>query len=424
MQATILAYYSLGGASILSTGALTILNGLCYATIKPSSPSNTAFELVILGLHGMCCVELVILTLLLGKDIKSGLSQCTQWKTRIYCCICAFLFITTAVTAGTTAWINIQYESQALLIAQCIMWAVSIFSQGLFCGFLLIVVTKQGPGHYSDWRCSLPPEPDTFHDSHIAKSKRGHIVSSIDHDHDHDHDAELQPLSRNSTAAQDGFVPVRSFAVNIGSQVANRFSGRTLYQRDSEHSSYDAVSLESPPPRVRSDTRQDRRENGSKSPKRKLHRPPSDIKTSLDSLIVQPSPERSSPTAPSSTNTNPQKPVSTKSTTPSEHHIHPLFRSGSIPPPPTPGPGTTVTASPVAGQTISVEMLSRVRTASIHGNNSGTRCISPLVERVDSLEEFLQDPVSPTPRTRRSGSLHERKHDLRREELNESPHES
>lgn len=420
MQATLLAYYSLGSASILSTGALTVLNGLCYATLKPSSPSSTAFDLAILGLHGICCIELVILTLLLGNDIKPGLSQCKRWKVRIYCCICAFLFTSAAVTAGATTWRNIQSimgPSQPLLIAQCIMWAVSIFNQGLFCGFLLVVVTKQGQGHRSDW---MTPEPESFQDSSITKSKREPLLSSVDHDHN----PELQPLSRNLTATQDGFVPVRSFAVDIGSQVSNRFSGRTLFQRDSAHSSFDSVSPESPSSRVQSDTRKESRNNGNNSQKRKLKRPPSEIKRSLDSLILQPSPERSSPTAPSSTNTDPQKPVSTKSTTTSEHHIHPLFRSGSASPPPTPGPGTIVTASPVAGQTISVEMLSRVRTASIHGNSNGTRCKSPLGEWVDSLEDFLQDPVSPTPGSRRSGSVHERKYDLKRDELNESPHES
>src|SRR5699024_9017558 len=125
------------------------------------------------------------------------------------------------------------------------------------------------------------------------------------------------------------------------------------------------------------------------------------------------------------------KPESAKSYTDGDH-IHPLFRRGSISPPPTPGPGTVVTASPVAGQTISVQMLNRVRASTIYAN--GARHQSPVVERGNSREEFLQDPGPtsmappignvPTREDRRSGRVHEKKHDLKRHDLNESPHET
>lgn len=411
MHTAVLAYYSLGSASIISTGAVTVLDGICYSTFKPSSPGSPAFELAIVGLHGMCCVGLVILAVLLGRDIKSGPPQNTRWKAGIYCSIGAFLFIATAVTAGTTAWRSTQStmdQSQALLIAQCTMWAVSIFNQGLFCGFLLITLTKQG--HCNEWGCSLPQDPETVQDSPCAKAKRGPILPSLDQG------PQLQLPSRNSAAGQDGFAPVRSFAVSMASRASNRYSGRTLFQRDSAHSSFDSVSPESPSIRIRPDVQQyTSYDRGSH--KWKPQRPHSEIKRSLDSLVLQPSPITSP------TNAEPTKPGSTKSNA-SEHHIHPLFRSGSISPPPMPGPGTTVTASPVAGQTISVQMLNRVRSAnSVYVN--GTRNQSRLVDRVNSMENFLQDPelsdrVSSmagcisTMDGRRSGSLHERKHELKR----------
>ncbi|PGH28438.1 hypothetical protein GX50_08825, partial [[Emmonsia] crescens] len=47
-----------------------------------------------------------------------------------------------------------------------------------------------------------------------------------------------------------------------------------------------------------------------------------------------------------------------------EDHIHPLFRSSSPDPPPVTTRGTVVTASPVAGQTISKKALSRIKSGS------------------------------------------------------------
>lgn len=137
MYTAVMAYYSLASASIISTGAVTVLKGLPYTSPGHSPPGSPGFELVIVGLHGMCCIGLVILTLLLGNDVKSGPHN-TRWKTGAYCFIGAYLFITTAVTAGTTAWKNTQPtigRSQALIIAQCTMWAVSVFNQGLFADF-------------------------------------------------------------------------------------------------------------------------------------------------------------------------------------------------------------------------------------------------------------------------------------------------
>ncbi|KAL1853829.1 hypothetical protein Plec18167_007183 [Paecilomyces lecythidis] len=48
-----------------------------------------------------------------------------------------------------------------------------------------------------------------------------------------------------------------------------------------------------------------------------------------------------------------------------ESHIHPLFRSDSPCPSPTPSPGTVLTASPAAGQTINTRTVRKIRSSSL-----------------------------------------------------------
>ncbi|OJD18777.1 hypothetical protein AJ78_01248 [Emergomyces pasteurianus Ep9510] len=60
-----------------------------------------------------------------------------------------------------------------------------------------------------------------------------------------------------------------------------------------------------------------------------------------------------------------------------EDHIHPLFRSSSPDPPPVTTRGTVVTASPVAGQTITKKTLSRIKSGSFSSQPASS---SPLAQ--------------------------------------------
>lgn len=426
MLANALICYALGTASILSACAAAILNGLCYATSKSLSSDSPAIELAIVGLHAMSCVELVVLVLLLGRDVSSGLAEWTGFKNGICWCVGTFLFITTAATAGATAWRDSQStthleRSQPLLLSQCIIWAVSVFNQGLFCGFLLIAASKKE--HRHSWRCSFQEDMEA-RNSPSAKRK-GRLLPSLHYD------SRIPYSPTNSNATPDEMSPVRSFAANVGSQVLNRYSGGTLFQQDSRRSSVDLVSPESPTLCVRKHIRQashgtcSRRSGSHPRKRQKSH---SEVKRSLDGVILQPSSPGPGPSSPltSSPTTDPAKPRPSKRNAPSENHIHPLFRTGSASPPPTPAPGTMVTASPVAGQTISAKMLSKVR-SSYPVQVNGERSKSPLTESGGSYEEVFQEPEwtgGRGPRILatefwRGGSRQEREYSLC-----ESPHET
>lgn len=69
----------------------------------------------------------------------------------------------------------------------------------------------------------------------------------------------------------------------------------------------------------------------------------------------------------------PPAPPLRRPSTSSEAHIHPLFRTHSPTPPPTPSPGTVVTASPFAGQIVSTEnTVGPKRMLSVASSRPGT----------------------------------------------------
>ncbi|KAF7166657.1 hypothetical protein CNMCM5623_000214 [Aspergillus felis] len=165
---------------------------------------------------------------------------------------------------------------------------------------------------------------------------------------------------------------------------------------------------------------------------------PSEIKRSLDSLMLQPSSGTPSPAASTTKLEASRAPVPPKLHLPDESNIHPLFRSDSPSPPPTPLPGTNLHASAVAGQTISVKTFNRMRSAnSLRAH--GPRSRSPLFERINQQSEMTEEQ-KPNPSRESQGRLAEgsmipgflmaadvRKSIARYEkryELNESPDES
>lgn len=392
MRATVLIYYSTGTVSVISTCAVAILSGLCYATSKSSPSDSPALELTVVGLHVMSCIELVILALLLRKTVKSGLTDWTGLKTWMCCCIGVFLFTNTAAAAAAMGWRDPQAmlgRSQAMVISQCVIWAVSVFHQGLFCGFLLVAVTKRG--HCRGGQYSLRQDMDDRKCS-SAKGRGRPMLPSLHYNR------QLQSAPTSPRTMSEGLSPVQSFAANIGTQGLNRYSGRTLFPLDSRRSSFDLYSRESSSMRMKLHVRQtshDTCSTISENNTRRWQKSYSGVK-SLDSVVLQPSsPGPSTPTVPSLT-TSEAKPVLAKQKTLHENHIHPLFRTGSASPPPTPAPGTMVTASPAAGHTISPKMLNRMRSPPLV-QASGERIKSTSTGRGASFSftDALHESASP-----------------------------
>jgi hypothetical protein len=169
-----------------------------------------------------------------------------------------------------------------------------------------------------------------------------------------------------------------------------------------------------------------------------IHGSQSEIKRSLDSLMLQPSSGTSSPAAPTTKLEASRAPAPPKLHFPDESNIHPLFRSDSPSPPPTPLPGTNLHGLAMAGQTISVQTLNRMRSAnSLRAHAPRSR--SPRIERINQQRATTEDQKSNPSRESR-GRLAEKSAipgflmaaDVRksiaryekRYEMNESPDES
>ncbi|KAJ5179580.1 hypothetical protein N7492_002790 [Penicillium capsulatum] len=324
--------YALAAASVFSTLIFTILNGLVFAALQ-SLFSNPSTGIAPLGLSAVNCVALIVTSLIVHKNVRHR-SPWPYWKTCAFYATGIYLIIAAGSTAGTMG--SPQTPSQtSLCVVRSIFWALSVFAQGLYCGFLLVVLYQESsdpawPRSYSQEMKPLPESPS--------------------------------PITP-PPAARDPYPEMRRFDSRRSSlrkfpRRSSRYSGRTLCLQSSpdKYTSLDTTSTlcspepsptreKTPDPFPEADTRPLLRGNGSIRSMPSLRQGPR-VQQSLDSL-VQPSPSES---------------VETLGESP-EQHIHPLFRSTSPSPSPVPTRGTRVQASPSAGQTITKNTLTRMRSA-------------------------------------------------------------
>ncbi|KAL5362731.1 hypothetical protein BJX96DRAFT_186353 [Aspergillus floccosus] len=432
--------YLLGSLSLTLALVVTIFHGICYASLRTLSSETARIEAAVVALSAVSCVILLILILLWAKDIKNDiLQQWTLWRTYGYGLILAYLLVVTGITAGGIAWSASQLIGQpaatvpspkrSLMVARCVVWAMSVLSQGALGGYLLLAQRrpyeqgqrKDRPSHELG-RVSNPPS--------AANKSRTSAVSSLA---DESRRTSLDPKASCEVSAP----PTVSRAA---SRVSHRYSGRTLYQPDGK------LDLLPAPPAAavtrsssRTDADRDSRAptivGDDRSELHRLHRSNSELKRSLDSLVLQSG--ASSPTVSSSSSSTTTQLDAARLPLPKlrlpadESDIHPLFRSDSPSPPPTPTPTTIVVACPAAGQTISVKTLERVRsTHSLRSQCHTPRSRSPLFERMDRPGETAEGAPGSEPKVGMSSYImagHVRKSIAqyeKRYELNESPHES
>ncbi|GLB06903.1 hypothetical protein AtubIFM57258_002222 [Aspergillus tubingensis] len=431
----------LGGTTLLSTFITTILDGMCFTFSRSLSSRVSSVESAIVSLGAVSCLALVSLMLLWIKDIKSEpTEQCRNHRAIAYGLIAAYLSVATGVTAGGIAWSAAQSVStkksvtrhQSLLVARCTIWAISVLSQGILGGYFLTTLARREST--SRWSPpSVSQELEVLSDKASVKDASTVQSSSLA--------SESQRPSADLKTNSDTVPPIQPSVSNTESQASNRYSGRTLFQHDSKQSSFDLQRSYVPhgdstaTPATVEEHPVDQAGSAAVGAKLrpeppKIRRSYSDTKRSLDGLVRQPSSARSSPATSSTQLVTPARPAPPKLKLPDESFIHPLFRSDSSSPPPTPMPGTTVIASPAAGQTISVQALNRVRsTRSLRSQAPRSR--SPLFDQpLNGMERNTESPEpsgrgSPMPSfimaadVRSSISRYEKKY-----ELNESPDES
>ncbi|KAJ5610132.1 hypothetical protein N7510_006851 [Penicillium lagena] len=376
--------YLLAGTSMVSTFIVTILNGMFYATLHSMPSHTTTTGLAPVGLSAVSCVALVAISLLFHKDVRSG-QRCAGWKTGVFYFTGAYLLFAAGVGAGTMAAGSTAPQKSTLSIARFVSWTFSIFSQGLYCGYLLLASTPQKQSDLQWPRPYLQPStpstisaPPAASDYYRFEPKMGSLRKYP------------RPSSRLSTSSSQSDQTIRPQDT-----------------KEAKHSSFNTDSTASwtPEPSPASPTRPERRydprpliraHNSIRSmPSLRQHRSPA--QQSLDSLVRSQSPTGSSCSL-----------SIAETITQREDNIHPLFRSSSPSPSPTPTPGTMVRASPSAGQTITVQTLTRMRSARSLRDQT-MRTPSPLPEPDYAMR--ARKDAGP--------GLYEKRH-----ELNESPDEN
>ncbi|PYH40310.1 uncharacterized protein BP01DRAFT_308646 [Aspergillus saccharolyticus JOP 1030-1] len=403
----------LGGFTLLSTFITTILNGICYSFSRSLSSHIASVESAIVSLGTINCAVITALLFLWAKDVNARMGA--QWRSHraiFYSLIAVYLSIATGITAGGIAWSAVQsmtgktsvtHKHQTLMLSRCVIWAISVLSQGILGGYLLTSLSKRDAG--GRWSSALSQELEILPDQ-VSVGDKEEVVKAPSIV------LESQRPSGEGKTSGDIVPELQPSASRTESQTSNRYSGRTLYQHDSKQSSLDLprthlAGAESTVPRYQA---REQPENLTVQPggKEERNEPPtirrsySGPKRSFEGLPRQSSVNRSSPATSSTHLAATSRPVPPKLKLPDESFIHPLFRSDSASPPPTPMPGTTVIASPAAGQTISVQTLNRVRsTRSLRSHAPRSR--SPLFEQVDQpLAELERKSDSPEPSGRES----------------------
>ncbi|KAH3493419.1 hypothetical protein KXW24_003431 [Aspergillus fumigatus] len=399
MHAAELAYL-LGGISIALNLVASVLHGLCLASSGASS-----IESITVTLSAASCLVLLMLVVLWRKSIWLQPRDCwAKWRTVAYGLILAYLAISSGFTAGAVVWSTSKLE-------------------GLFAGFLLIDNPhNQCPSSLSQ---ELVLQADQSSLKHKSATKEPALTI----------ESGRQSVDRKTSCDSGPFA--NQPATSIAS--SHRYSGRTLYQPDSKNNSVDlqppGLSMPSPDSNASRnllETSPDERDSCSitteeRQGMRLFHGTQPEIKRCLDSLMLQPSSGTSSPAASTPKLEASRAPAPPKLHFPDESNIHPLFRSDSPSPPPTPLPGTNLHGLAVAGQTISVKTLNRMRsTNSLRPH--GARSRSPLFERINQQGETTGDQkLNPccenrgrlAADVRQSIARYEKKY-----ELNESPDES
>lgn len=387
--------YSLGGASMLSVFIVTILNALAYGTVQSLPSSTRTTELAPVTLSVVSCVALIMLNFLVHKDVRHNY-QWPRWQVVVFFLTVAYLIIAAGSTAGTMAT---NHNLPSLWIARSIFWGLSVFAQGSYCGYLLVICFQQKSETAWPRSYNLSQELKALHYTPTSVTPPAQVS--------------------NPYPEMNGFDTRRGSLRKFPRRI-NRDSGLSLELSKPKHGSIDTTSTTSTlqSPNEKTQFQEDKarpllRGNGSIRSIPSLRQ---DIsrQLSLDTL-VQPSPTASTFHLDSPTG-------SLETLTIQEHNIHPLFRSTSPCPSPTPTPGTRVKASPSAGQTITHQTLTRMRSA--RSLRESLQSPSPFL----SDEEVTQARKEPNSgflsfvdagHVRRSITQYEKRYDL-----NESPDEN
>ena len=393
MRPADLACGLLSAISIAFTVAAAVLNGLCYASGKYSWARSRPLNLALVCLNAVACASLIVLALIRAKDVHQRPRR--NGRLGIYLLATFYLLASAAFTAVVMAWTNwrrvresengtLPYEP--LFISCFVVWGVSVVLQALFCGYLLVGVTcRSGKGSEDAEREreELPEDKSSFaglgltnvemvmdsdrmgslqtawikpFSDQAAGGGGGHNRSpTLSNCSKHSRSSLLH--HQNSSSDINGICAVNVFATTTTAPPpSSSFSSTTSSSRGPNFDqTHHAATTTTDLGRTVSDSGNSRCDFRG----RQLR-----VTSSLDDLIKQTVPEGAQNTR--------RSPLALETSTEEEDNVHPLFRASSPSPPPTPTDGTTVTASPVAGQTITTATLRQMRSISRLSNTDTT----------------------------------------------------
>ncbi|KAJ5661563.1 uncharacterized protein N7477_009179 [Penicillium maclennaniae] len=330
-------FYCMAAAAVFSTLISTIVSSVTYATLLSLSSHDSGLAPLALG--AISCGALIGLSILLHKEVRRN-EQWPVWKTGIFGFTGVYLLIADVCSAGTM--MASLPSLSGIWITRSVFWAITLLMQGLYIGFLLVQLTQKKPE--PTWPSSLSQELKTLPES----------PSSI-----------TSPSAPYDPHARVAGFDTRRSSLRKFPRRSNRYSGGTLCLQNSQEakdSSFDTgSSICSPEPSPIQDHFQIERDNQLLLSGGSIRSMPSlrseRIQQSLDHLVSP------SPTASTFNLDSPAQSTLNLSLPEREHNIHPLFRSTSPCPSPTPTLGTVVKGSPSAGQTITKNTLTRMRSA-------------------------------------------------------------
>lgn len=384
--------YLCGGAALVTTTITTILNGVCYGSSRASAHQSSSVEAATVTLSIASWSVVLALILLFANASRAHVTVPKRaWKAATFGVSVGYLLLAAAATAGTIAWSvlhslalagtsNEPPPQQPLVMARCIVWAVSVFTQGILCGVLLM--TASCNKKYSQWPSLLSYELNAVNQSRESIHKGAC-----------NGDASVTESQRPSL---DTITQPQPSISRTASCHSARYSGKTLSQ--GAGSSSDSTNPNSPrlnrtQSAAHTQAGKSQEHGKSQQYQHQFQRSSSQIKRSLDSVMLRPASALSDRTIiarPEPIRAN----GSTKANSPDESNIHPLFRSCSRTPPPTATPSSMVLASPEAGQMIDQKELQRMRSSrEIRPRASWRR--SPLFEQTDHLFEDRPDDNRP-----------------------------
>lgn len=420
MASTVLEH-CLAGAAVLFAFIVVVLDGLVYGHLRSlHSPTSTA-ELAAVLLSTITCIILLMLSIFLPRMIRNAGRHGSAWSTTVLTFAGTSLLISTTCVAGTIVSHSLPNSSMStrILIARSICWDLSVLTQGLYFGFLLVTFAQCSPSTEQGWprselqelearpetprsagTCSPSPTLcdesysglphfDTRRSSLRKYPRRSSRYSGATICADNDLPSKYEPFDTSPSTAS---LPASSLTVE-------HVPTHTQSPQSSNSNSRVDNAARRPAPALSLRTSSFR---SSSSLRRKINiNTPPNIHVSLDTIVRQCS---STPSSTTIANTSPalestsnlpetyafycsRKPFQTTSSvslpcspipsptlSPShnlrnsrererENNIHPLFRSTSPTPSPTPLPGSIVRASPSAGRTITQKTLMRMRSA-------------------------------------------------------------